>query len=131
MAADGPGHVRQEVGGGRENSSRSRRGRRHQRNDADARRVPHPGRAGHSRAHHGLLLAAAQEPDGYLYTPRTVDPKNPAPGAGPERWTWLGTRMCASRAGRAARRCRAICMNSRRSAQRRTLPMPLRPTPVR
>ena len=37
------------------------------------------------------VIAAAQEPDGYLYTPRTVDPRNPAPGAGPERWTWLGT----------------------------------------
>ena len=37
------------------------------------------------------IVAAAQEPDGYLYTPRTVDPKNPAPGAGPERWSWLGT----------------------------------------
>jgi DUF1680 family protein len=37
------------------------------------------------------IVAAAQEPDGYLYTPRSVDPKNPAPGAGPERWSWLGT----------------------------------------
>lgn len=37
------------------------------------------------------VIAAAQEPDGYLYTPRTVDPKNPAPGAGPARWSWLGT----------------------------------------
>ena len=36
-------------------------------------------------------IAAAQESDGYLYTPRTVDPKNPAPGAGPERWSWLFT----------------------------------------
>ena len=35
--------------------------------------------------------AAAQEPDGYLYTPREVDPENPAPGAGPERWSWLHT----------------------------------------
>ncbi len=33
------------------------------------------------------IVAAAQEPDGYLYTPRSVDPKNPAPGAGPDRWT--------------------------------------------
>jgi len=32
------------------------------------------------------IVAAAQEPDGYLYTPRSVDPANPAPGAGPERW---------------------------------------------
>src|SRR5262249_54391113 len=37
------------------------------------------------------IVAAAQEPDGYLYTPRTVDPSNPAPGAGPERWSWLHT----------------------------------------
>jgi DUF1680 family protein len=37
------------------------------------------------------IVAAAQEPDGYLYTPRTVDPANPAPGAGPERWSWLHT----------------------------------------
>jgi DUF1680 family protein len=37
------------------------------------------------------IIAAAQEPDGYLYTPRSVDPKNPAPGAGPDRWTWLHT----------------------------------------
>jgi uncharacterized protein len=33
------------------------------------------------------LIGKAQEPDGYLYTTRTVDPKNPAPGAGPERWS--------------------------------------------
>ena len=37
------------------------------------------------------IVAAAQEPDGYIYTPRTVDPRNPAPGAGPERWSWLHT----------------------------------------
>jgi uncharacterized protein len=37
------------------------------------------------------IVAAAQEPDGYLYTPRTVDPTQPAPGAGPERWSWLHT----------------------------------------
>ncbi|MGE5813874.1 MAG: glycoside hydrolase family 127 protein [Acidobacteriota bacterium] len=36
-------------------------------------------------------VAAAQEPDGYLYTARTVDPKNPPPGAGPERWSYLHT----------------------------------------
>ena len=35
------------------------------------------------------LVAAAQEPDGYLYTTRTIDPKNPAPGAGKERWADL------------------------------------------
>jgi DUF1680 family protein len=32
------------------------------------------------------LFAAAQEEDGYLYTARTIDPENPAPGAGAERW---------------------------------------------
>ena len=37
------------------------------------------------------IVAAAQKPDGYLYTPREVDPENPAPGAGPERWSWLLT----------------------------------------
>jgi len=37
------------------------------------------------------IIAAAQDPDGYLYTPRSVDPANPAPGAGPERWSWLHT----------------------------------------
>jgi len=35
------------------------------------------------------LIAKAQEPDGYLYTNRTIDPKHPAPGAGPERWSNL------------------------------------------
>ncbi len=35
------------------------------------------------------LIAKAQEPDGYLFTTRTVDPANPAPGAGPERWSNL------------------------------------------
>ena len=37
------------------------------------------------------ILAAAQEPDGYLYAARTADPQHPAPGAGPERWSWLHT----------------------------------------
>ena len=37
------------------------------------------------------IIAKAQEPDGYLYTPRTVNPVDPAPGAGPERWSWLAT----------------------------------------
>ena len=32
------------------------------------------------------LVAASQEPDGYLFPARTIDPKNPAPGVGPERW---------------------------------------------
>jgi DUF1680 family protein len=35
------------------------------------------------------VIAKAQEPDGYLYTTRTADPANPAPGAGPERWSNL------------------------------------------
>ncbi|MDH7514150.1 MAG: glycoside hydrolase family 127 protein [Clostridiales bacterium] len=32
------------------------------------------------------LIARAQEPDGYIFTARTIDPKNPAPGSGRERW---------------------------------------------
>jgi DUF1680 family protein len=36
-------------------------------------------------------VAAAQEKDGYLYTNRTIDPENPAPGAGKERWSNLGS----------------------------------------
>ncbi len=35
------------------------------------------------------IIGAAQEPDGYLYTARTIDPAHPAPGAGPERWSLL------------------------------------------
>jgi uncharacterized protein len=35
------------------------------------------------------VIGKAQEPDGYLYTPRTIDSKNPAPGAGAERWSNL------------------------------------------
>ena len=36
----------------------------------------------------GLIakIAAAQEPDGYIYTTRTIDPKNPHRWAGPDRW---------------------------------------------
>jgi hypothetical protein len=34
-------------------------------------------------------IAAAQEPDGYLYTARTIDPKNPPRMAGKERWVNL------------------------------------------
>jgi len=37
------------------------------------------------------IVAAAQEPDGYVYAARTADPQHPAPGAGPERWSWLHT----------------------------------------
>ncbi len=35
------------------------------------------------------LIGAVQEPDGYLFPARTTDPKNPAPGVGPERWYYL------------------------------------------
>jgi uncharacterized protein len=35
------------------------------------------------------IIGKAQEPDGYLYTTRTIDPSNPAPGAGAERWSNL------------------------------------------
>jgi DUF1680 family protein len=35
------------------------------------------------------IVAAAQEKDGYLYTARTIDPENPAPGAGSQRWSHL------------------------------------------
>jgi hypothetical protein len=35
------------------------------------------------------IIAKAQEPDGYLFTARTADPKNPAPGSGRERWSNL------------------------------------------
>jgi DUF1680 family protein len=31
-------------------------------------------------------IAAAQEPDGYIYTTRTIDPEHPHPWAGKERW---------------------------------------------
>ncbi len=34
-------------------------------------------------------IAAAQEPDGYLYTARTIDPDHPHEHAGRERWSWL------------------------------------------
>jgi uncharacterized protein len=35
------------------------------------------------------LIGKAQEPDGYIFTTRTIDPQNPAPGAGRERWSNL------------------------------------------
>ncbi|HET6485124.1 MAG TPA: glycoside hydrolase family 127 protein [Spirochaetia bacterium] len=35
------------------------------------------------------LIARAQEPDGYLYTNRTIDPRSTHPDAGPERWSNL------------------------------------------
>jgi DUF1680 family protein len=36
-------------------------------------------------------VAAAQEDDGYLFTTRTIDPENVAPGSGEERWANLGS----------------------------------------
>jgi len=40
----------------------------------------------------GLIekIAAAQEPDGYLYTARTIDPAHPHPWSGRERWILEG-----------------------------------------
>ena len=35
------------------------------------------------------LIAAAQEEDGYLFPARTIDPENPAPGVGRERWIYV------------------------------------------
>ncbi|MBP6909509.1 MAG: glycoside hydrolase family 127 protein [Candidatus Saccharicenans sp.] len=35
------------------------------------------------------IIGQAQEPDGYLFTARTIDPENPAAGAGQERWSNL------------------------------------------
>lgn len=32
------------------------------------------------------IVGAAQEPDGYLYTSRSIDPEHPGSWAGPERW---------------------------------------------
>ena len=32
------------------------------------------------------IIGKAQEPDGYLYTPRTINPKQPHEWSGPERW---------------------------------------------
>ena len=34
-----------------------------------------------------VIVAAAQEPDGYLYTARTMNPKHPHNWSGPERWS--------------------------------------------
>ena len=34
-----------------------------------------------------VIVAAAQEPDGYLYTARTMTPKHPHDWSGPERWS--------------------------------------------
>ena len=33
------------------------------------------------------IVAKAQEPDGYLYTPRTMNPERPHAWSGPERWS--------------------------------------------
>jgi hypothetical protein len=35
------------------------------------------------------IIVAAQEPDGYLYTARTINPLKAPPGSGPERWSNL------------------------------------------
>jgi len=35
------------------------------------------------------VIAKAQEPDGYIFTTRTISPDNPAPGSGKERWSNL------------------------------------------
>ncbi|HVS66288.1 MAG TPA: beta-L-arabinofuranosidase domain-containing protein [Thermoanaerobaculia bacterium] len=35
------------------------------------------------------LIAASQQPDGYLFPARTVDPENPPVGVGPQRWDWV------------------------------------------
>jgi DUF1680 family protein len=35
------------------------------------------------------IIAKAQEPDGYIFTTRTINPNNPAPGSGQERWSNL------------------------------------------
>ena len=35
------------------------------------------------------LVAAAQEEDGYLFPARTIEPENPAPGVGRERWIYV------------------------------------------
>lgn len=37
------------------------------------------------------ILAKAQEPDGYLMPARTINPQKPAPGLGPERWSYENT----------------------------------------
>ena len=36
-----------------------------------------------------VKIAAAQEPDGYLYTARTIDPKGKVDFFGPTRWSKL------------------------------------------
>jgi DUF1680 family protein len=35
------------------------------------------------------IIGKAQEPDGYIFTTRTIEPANPAPGSGRERWSNL------------------------------------------
>ncbi len=35
------------------------------------------------------IIGKAQEPDGYVFTARTTDPENPAPGSGKGRWSNL------------------------------------------
>ncbi|MGB3860916.1 MAG: glycoside hydrolase family 127 protein [Candidatus Aminicenantaceae bacterium] len=38
-----------------------------------------------------VKIAAAQEEDGYLFTTRTIEPDNPAPGSGEKRWSNLAS----------------------------------------
>ena len=41
-------------------------------------------------------IAAAQEPDGYIYTTRTIDPQNPHRWSGKERWVTSATTATSS-----------------------------------
>ena len=69
-------------------------------------------------------IAAAQEPDGYIYTTRTIDPKNPHRWAGKERWiherndsatSSTTSATCSRRPPRTTRRpARRRCSTSRR-----------------
>src|SRR6185503_20067751 len=36
------------------------------------------------------IIAKAQQPDGYIFPAHTIDPQNPAPGVGTERWSREG-----------------------------------------
>lgn len=38
-----------------------------------------------------VKISAAQEEDGYLFTTRTIEPDNPAPGSGEKRWSNLAS----------------------------------------
>jgi len=62
------------------------------------------------------LIAAAQEEDGYLYPARTADPENPAPGAGPERWSRLRGSHELYNAGHMYEAAVAYCQATRKRA---------------